>query len=421
MKKVVGFIIFLTLAGLLGWQLYQRIMQSEATNSAGRGGRRRGGTAVAVEIAEVQQKRIRDIGQFTGSLFPKSQFIVAPKVSGRLKRLFVNIGDKVERNQLIAKLEDDVYLQEVEKAQAELEVAKANLAESRSTLEVAKREFDRAKNLQQKNILSQSGLDSAKAKYNAAVAKKRVSQALINSRKSGLQTSQVRLSYAEILASWEEGDISRFVGERFVDEGSILKANEAIVSILDLSSVTCVIHVIERDYFRIRRAQQVIIATDAFPGETFSGQVARIAPLLQENSRQARIEIEIPNPDVLLKPGMFVRVQIEFADIDNATLVPVAALTKRHEQQGVFIADLEEMAAQFVPVSVGIINNNLAQIIEPQLSGSVVTLGQHLLEDGASIVLPEKQERDSSQRKPRGKPEGDPQGKPRGRPEGQKQ
>lgn len=403
MKKVIGIGIIVILIGLLSWQIYQRVLQSGTTNTGG--GRGGGGAAVAVEVAEVQQQSLRDIGQFTGSLSPKSQFIATPKISGRLEKLFVNIGDTVTRDQLIAKLEDDIYLQEVEQAQADLEVARANLAESRNALEIAKRDFDRARTLSQNNILSQSALDTAEAKYNAAIAKDRVSQALVNNRESALKSAQVRLSYVEIRASWEEGDEPRVVGERFVDEGSILKANEPIVSILDLSSITCIINVIERDYFRVRDGQQAAITTDAFLGKTFIGHVARIAPLLKENSRQARVEIDIPNPEGLLKPGMFVRVQLEFDNIENATVVPVAALVKRNEKQGVFMADLQAMKANFVPVTVGAIDSNLAQIIEPPLSGTVVTLGQYLLEDGTAIILPEKQENASPQQ---GRPKGPP-------------
>jgi RND family efflux transporter MFP subunit len=148
--------------------------------------------------------------------------------------------------------------------------------------------------------------------------------------------------------------------------------------------------VIERDYFRIRQGQEVIFMTDAFSGTPFTGQVARIAPLLQEQSRQARVEIEIPNPEELLKPGMFVRVRLQFENIENATVVPMSALTKREEQQGVFVADTGNMTARFVPVTVGVTSNGLVQILDPPLSGAVVTLGHHLLEDGAAIVLPEQ-------------------------------
>jgi multidrug efflux pump subunit AcrA (membrane-fusion protein) len=118
--------------------------------------------------------------------------------------------------------------------------------------------------------------------------------------------------------------------------------------------------------------------------------------LLKETSRQARVEIEVPNRNRLLKPGMFIRVQIELNRHDDATVVPVAALTKRNSQQGVFLADTQNMKAHFIPVTLGIVNTELAEVVKPSLSGSVVTVGDHLLEDGSSITLPlEEPERSS--------------------------
>ncbi len=209
-------------------------------------------------------------------------------------------------------------------------------------------------------------------------------------KEAALRAVEVRLSYSKIQASWEDGDEQRIVGERFVDEGAMLKANDPIVSILDIHSLTAVIHVIERDYSKVRPGQETIVTTDAFPGKSFTGRVVRVAPLLKETSREARVEIEIPNPDGDLKPGMFVRVEIEFEKRSEATVVPPSALVKRNSSQGVFLADTENMKARFVPITLGIVNGELAEVIRPALSGQVVVLGHHLLEDGGAIILPEK-------------------------------
>jgi RND family efflux transporter MFP subunit len=131
------------------------------------------------------------------------------------------------------------------------------------------------------------------------------------------------------------------MGERFVDEGSMLAPNTPIVSILDIGTLIAVINVIERDYPKIRLGLPALINTDAFPGQTFSGKVVRIAPLLMEKAREARVEIEIPNERMLLKPGMFVRVQMEFELHENATVIPLAALVKRDGNPGVFMLDRE--------------------------------------------------------------------------------
>ena len=135
--------------------------------------------------------------------------------------------------------------------------------------------------------------------------------------------------------------------------------------------------------------QQAVVTTDAFPDRVFEGSIARIAPLLKEAARQARVEIDIPNPERLLKPGMFVRVEIEFDRHDNATVIPVDSLVKSNGNWGIFIADTETMRAKYIPVTPGIISSTMAEIVEPRISGLVVTVGQHLLEDGSPLSLPE--------------------------------
>ena len=383
MRRALAIVVVLGVVGLFGWQVYRKV----AASAKGSGGQRPA-VAVAVEVAPVQKINIRDVGQFTGSLLPRSQFIVAPKVPGRLEKLHVDMGDNVRRDQLIAVLDSQEYVQQVEQARAELEVAKATVAECNSSLDVAKREFERAMVLREKKIASESELDEAEARYKACDAKRNVSLAQVAQKDAGLKAAEVRLSYTQIRASWEDGNEVRVVGERFVDEGAMLRANDSIVSVLDVGSLTAVIHVIERDYAKLRVGQTVVATTDAYPGREFPGTVVRVAPLLKETSRQARVEVEVPNPERLLKPGMFVRAQIELDRHDGATVVPFSALARRNGQQGVFLVEPQDMKARFVPVETGIVTGELAEIIQPPLGGLVVTLGHHLLEDGSTVVLP---------------------------------
>ena len=383
MKKTLVILIIFLLLSVIGWKIYQKVNTAQKETP-----HHQKAFAVPVEIEPIRKITIRDVGFFTGTLFPKSQFIVAPKIAGRLEKLLVNIGEFVKRNQLIAVLDDDEYIQRVGQAQAELEVAKANLEEGLSNLDIARREFDRAKTLRQKKIASESELDSAEAQFKVQNAKYKVTLAQVAQKKAALKAAQVYLSYTKICAYWENHDDSRVIGERFVDEGAMLAPNTPIVSVLDISSLTAVIHVIERDYSKVLMGQQAVITTDAFPGKTFSGKIIRIAPLLKETSRQARVEIEVPNSEGLLKPGMFVRVQIEFSKHDNATVVPLKALIKRSSQQGVFLVNTKDMKAHFISVTLGTINGKWAEVVTPKLTGSVVTLGQHLLEEGSPIILP---------------------------------
>jgi len=386
MKKFFVFIVIAAIFGLLGWQVYEK---STADQGNGRANRRT--PKVAVEIAPVRNGPIRDVRLFTGSLYPASEIVVAPKIAGRMEKIFVHIGDRIENGQLVATIEDNEYRQQIIQAQAELEVARANLQEQRNPLENAKKEYERISALYEKKIVSESAFDKALSELRTQEAKLSVSAALVSEKEAALETAKVRLSYTQIHLATDNGNGYRVVGERFVDEGAMLAANTPIVTVLDIGKLIGVIHVIERDYPKIRPGMKATILTDAYPDRVFTGEIIRIAPLLKENSREARVEITVVNKDRMLKPGMFIRAEIQFDEHKNATLVPASALVKRDGTQGIFLVDPAAEKARFILVKIGIINGQYAEVLSPDVKGSVVVLGQHLLEDGGSILLPRAQ------------------------------
>ena len=397
-KKIVWLIAAL-LVVLLLWRVGTAVFKKGNNN-------RMRQAAVAVVVSPVEKGLIRDLGQFSGTLIPKSQFAVAPKVSGKLKKLYVNIGDRVTRGQVVAQLDDEEYRQQVLQAEADLKVARANFEETRSALELARKDFERAQTLHQRGIYSDSQLDTARAQYSSRESAYKVSEAQVANREAALETSRVRLSYTRIIATWESGAEVRYVGERFVDEGALLSVNTPIISIVELQPITAVIFATDKEYFRIQVGQQVEVSSTVFPERKFYGRVVRVAPMLKETSRQARVEIDIPNEDGTLKPGMFINAEIEFARRDNASLVPFGAVVTRNDRPGVFLADLENKKATFQPVKLGIVEGEKAEILEPAgLQGYVVTLGQHLLQDGMSIILPEPARSGEAQSRP-GRPSG---------------
>jgi len=385
MKKIFSLVVLMAFAGVLGWQIYQKT----ATSRKGFH-RQRKKIPIAVEILPIKKATIRDVGRFTGTLKPRSQFQVAPKIAGRLEKVFFNIGDRVSKNDLVAVLDDDEYLQQVNQVRAELEVTLANTEESKSLLEIAKRELDRTVALRRKKIASESELDAAESEFKKQQVKLKVAEAQVAQKKAALRASKVRLSYAKIRVDWEEEHGYRVVGERFVDEGAMLAPNAPIVSILDIGALTAVIHVIERDYPKVRIGQKAVITSDAYPDQRFFGKVVRIAPLMKETSRQARVEIEIINENQLLKPGMFARVLIEFENRADVTAVPPGVIVKRGGKQGVFVPVEHGRTVRFVPVTLGVANQDKVEIISPLKVKKVVAVGQHLLQDGSAILLPDE-------------------------------
>jgi RND family efflux transporter MFP subunit len=345
-------------------------------------------SAAPVEVAPVTVGTIRDERALFGSLAARSQFVAAAKVSGRLASLEARVGDAMERGQIVARLDDEELREAVEGARSALTVARARLAEAQSSVQYADREHQRAQELSGQSIASQSSLDAAKLELQIKQAQVSVMAAEVAQAEAALRAAEIRRSYAEVRAAWTEGDSKRVVGERFADEGDLLAPNDPIVSVLDIDALIAVVFVTEKDYPRLHLGQTAILRADPFPDREWLGEIARIAPMFRESSRQARLEIRVPNADWTLKPGMFIRASILLEERHNANIIPRDALAKRREGQGVFLVSDDKSTARFVPVKTGIIEGERVEIVEPaNLSGLVVTLGQNLLDDGSAILI----------------------------------
>lgn len=385
MKKKFTIFILLAVVGVAAWLVYAGFKWASK-------GRTTTEVAVAVEVTPVKKSAISEVLTLTGSLTPRQEYIAAARISGQVMQLLVDLGDEVERDQLIAVIDDEEYALQVKEAEAMLQVAQASLKQNRGTLEVARREFERAQALKEKNFISESDFDLYQNTLESAEAGFKVAQAQVNQYNAALKSARVSLSHTRVLASWEQDGGPRTIGGRFVDEGALVKANDPIVSILDINSLVAEVYVVESDYFRIKTGQEARITTDAFPGRTFIGRITRIAPLLEEATREAKVEIEVPNNDRELRPGMYIRAEVVLDSRDNATLAPVIALVRRDGEQGLFVLNPDGESVSFISVKVGIVNGEDAEILEPGgLAGMVVTMGQHLLHDGARVILPEGQ------------------------------
>jgi RND family efflux transporter MFP subunit len=330
-----------------------------------------------------------------------AEFVVAPKVSGRVVRVMVNIADTVKRGQVVAELDNEEYVQAVAQAQADLEVARANLSQARSALEIAKREFKRTESLLKRGIASDSEFDAARQDRLARQAQRKVAAARVTKAESSLETANIRLGYTQVTAGWTGGAGHRVVAERYVNEGQTVAANTPLLLIVDLNPIVGVIFVTERDYAHLKPGQLVSLTTDAYPGEQYPGRIARIAPIFRKSTRQARIEMTIDNAQHRLKPGMFISATVVLARVPEATIVPEQALTIRDDRSGVFIVSEEGRSVTWREVKVGIRQGGRVQVEGEGLSGQVVTLGQQLVKNGSAITIPDVQSQTTDGRKQR--------------------
>ena len=385
MKPSTAFLLLLAGGGVLvplGWKLW-----NEPAPVGAQAAGKRAPPAVAVEVAPVSVGTIRETVVLAGTLLPRASYTVAAKLTGRLETLTVQIGDSVRDGQVIARVEDAEFRQQVEAAEAEVRVARERASAALALMELARRELERTRILAEKQLISDSSLDAIRGRLQAQDSEHKVASAQLAQKEAALKAAQLRLADTVLKVGWKQGAAQRVVGERFVDPGALLTSGSPILTVLDISTLTAAVHVIERDYARIAPGQAATLGTDAYAGRRFSATVARLAPILSESSRQARVELDVPNPENLLKPGMYVRVEIELSRSEAARLIPRESVMLRGGKPTVFMVGEGDATAALVPIELGITGPDLVEVRSPALEGDVVTVGQHLLKDGAAIKV----------------------------------
>jgi RND family efflux transporter MFP subunit len=384
---------------LVGWRVYliarpapERTGAASAGSAAGSRSPSlagpRGPAAVAVEIAQVTRATLRDAIQFTGSLDSPSRVEVAAKVSGRLERVLVQVGEAVRRGQVLAELEDEEYRQALEQARAEEAVARANLEAADIGVQAAERELERVRSLQDKQIASDMELDASRTQLARAQVQVSVAASQLKQKQVAVEAAELRLSHTRLVASWDPDGRPRVVGERLAEPGALLQAGSPVLSLLELDPLEARLRVAEAIYPRLRPGLGANVSAAVFPGRKFAGTLSVVAPFLDRSTGQADAWVRIRNADGTLKPGMAVLVELEFGRRENVPAIPTAALVVRGQVQGVFEVQAEASTVRFVPVRTGAAEGGLVEILEPALKGPVVVLGHHLLQDGSAVILP---------------------------------
>jgi len=363
---------------------------------------RRRASAVGVEVAQVERRDLVEKRVFIGTLAAEKQFDAAFKVGGRVQEIGVNLGDCLSKGDLIARLDSEEFEQQLAQSRAELDVARASLTEARSKLKAAERNYERAEKLREEKVSSAAELEASETEVLTQRAGVTLVQAQIKQREAALRAAEVRLSYTTLRADWQTGDeeVCRFVASKYVDEGDTISANTPVVTLVDLSQLKAVINVAERDYALLDIGQPAEISVDSIADQEFPGKVVRLAPVFDDSSRQARVEIAVANPDAILKSGMFARVQIELGRAEQAVAAPSDAVIQRLGIEGAFV--VADGTAQFVEVQSGIHAEGWTEVSGLEEGQQVVTLGHHLLSDGTPVSLTDGEEQQP--RRPAGRP-----------------
>jgi len=268
--------------------------------------------------------------QATGTLQAVTTVQVGSQVSGTIASLEADFNSQVRKGQVIARLEPSLLQAEVDQARATMTRLQADAEKARVAVDDARVQQRRADTLGAQQLLPASEVESARVATASAEAAQKSAQAQIVQARAALSQAQVNLSHTTITAPIDGTVISRNV-----DVGQTVAASMQAPVLFtiaqDLRHMQVQASVDEADIGHIREGQAVTFQVDAYPGERFSGTVqqVRLAPVVDQNVVSYVTVVDVPNPDLKLKPGMTATVAIELARADDALKVPNAALRFR--------------------------------------------------------------------------------------------
>ena len=406
MKKLV--IILLVIAGLAGVAFYSGLFTRDSTREAGaqggggeggrQGGEQRGGGPggggfqggrgnrgpLTVELAKASLGSVSEEITVVGNLIGDATVSVVPRVAGRLQAIYVRLGDRVSMGQRIAKIEDFELQEQVKQAEAAQEVSRATIRQREADLQLALTNAERSRNLFARQLLPKQTLDDTEARYQSAIAQLDLARAQSSQTNARLDELQITLNNTTIVSP-----VNGFVARRAADPGAFVGQNAPIADVVDISRVRLVANIVEKDLRQIGVGDEGTVEVDAFPGEEFTGRIARVSPVLDPSTRTAPIEIEIPNPGFRLKPGMYARVGITTNQKKDTLVVPVSAVIDLGGRRGVFVAQ-ESNTAIFRQIRTGIEEATQIEILEGLAEGDViVTTGAGSLREGERFVVAE--------------------------------
>jgi membrane fusion protein (multidrug efflux system) len=250
------------------------------------------------------------------------------KVTGYLKTITVDKGDRVKEGALLAEIEVPELLADRAKYKAEVELAELD--------------YKRLAEAQQKapDLVVPLSVDSARSKREVA--------------KANLERAETLLQFTKISAPF-----SGIITRRFVDPGAFIPAatagstpqNAALLTVMDFQTVRVQVAVPESEASLVAKGQSVTLAVEGLPSRAFEGKITRFAYALDDASKTMLAEIELPNPKLELRPGMYATVKIGIERKEDALLLPLGALLIEKANASVFT--VVENKAKKIPVKIG--------------------------------------------------------------------
>jgi HlyD family secretion protein len=263
----------------------------------------------------------------SGSVNPVVVVSVGTYVSGTIETLSCDYNTRVLKGQLCAKIDPKPYQVIVDQAQAELEVARAQLVKDQANVAYTKISHERVDLLNGEGLTSHDAADVALNAYQQAVALAGLDVAQITQKAAALKAAQINLQYTDIVSPVDGTVVSRNVTAGQTVAASFQTPTLFLIA-ADLTKMQVDTNVSESDIGGATEGASASFTVDAFPKQTFQGRVTQVrqAPVSVQNVITYDCVITVDNPDLLLKPGMTATARIVTAQSQNVLRIPAQAL-----------------------------------------------------------------------------------------------
>lgn len=310
--------------------------------------------APLVKVDQPLRQLIRYQLIYNGDVNAYQQATIYARITGNLEKVNVNLGSIVKGSQVLARIDSVEPYDQVQQTAA--------------TYDNARLSYQRSTSLLKGNLISKQDVDNLAAAMKVA--------------KANYELAKTRLSYTRIVAPF-----SGIITRRFLDPGTYLASSSTpLFQLMYIDSVKIVINIQEKDVIQVKRGTQAEIRVDAYGNRVFPGTVTRMADALDLSTRSMPVEIDIPNDDHALKPGMFATVTLITGEHPNAMQVPTMAIQRDDTGSFVFVANNNTASRKRVVLGAEV-NANTEILSGLDGSESVIVVGQQLVRDGGPIKI----------------------------------
>jgi membrane fusion protein (multidrug efflux system) len=313
-----------------------------------------------VEVVNPQYRQFTNTSSLVGTLRPYYEVKLYTMESGYVRSITKDIGDPVKANEVIVRLENPEIQRKYQEVQAQFNVKKSIHERLASIYE------------QTPDLTTIEQLEVAKAEF--------------ESSKARLAAIKDQLGFLTVRAPF-----SGIITERYVDHGDLVQSGlsqtsaQPLVDVMDISRLRLNIHLPESEVSSVQVGDSLSAIFPEFTGKEFQATISRIANALNRNTKTMRVEVDIVNKDLQLKPGMYARVELTLKSSPNTLSVPHPAISVEKNQYCIYKVLDGKIERQIVQL--GLQNKNFVEILNSQLTpdDQVVVTGKQLISPGMNV------------------------------------